>query len=132
MYYIPNNQGVTKTKSKIYIAKYLETTQDEYLNQVKVYDKPKKYFMNVQPVSIQGQNSSQVEAYGQIINSMKVAVVPKNKYLGKFKEFDLVYLEGASPDGEFSNGDNANYRIYSVRNQNSIISIYFEKLIDNQ
>ena len=51
MYYNPNNQKHLNFNSKVYIAKYVDTIQDENLNQIQVYDKPEKYFFNVQPVS---------------------------------------------------------------------------------
>ena len=43
MYYNPHKQNVLDFNSKLYIAKYLETTQDEMLNQTQVFDKPVKY-----------------------------------------------------------------------------------------
>lgn len=127
MYYVPNNQKVHNIKSKVYIASYLRTGQDEDLNQIKIYDEPVKYMLNVQPVT----ETSQIRQFGELANSMRVAIVPKSKYLGKFKEFDVAYLDDATPLGELNNGDNANYRIYSVRNQNSIIMIYFVKMVEN-
>ena len=44
------------------------------------------------------------------------------------KENDLAYLDGATPENEKNNGDNANYRVDSIRKQNRKIAIYFEKL----
>ena len=51
-----------------------------------------------------------------------------NKPELKFKEFDVAYLDGATPDGEEEYGDNANYRLLPPRDGNSVIIIYFEKL----
>ena len=59
---------------------------------------------------------------------IKKAVIPIS-YKNKFKEFDKVYLDGATPNGELKFGDNANYRIYSIQPQNVAIMIYFLKIV---
>ena len=46
----------------------------------------------------------------------------------KFMEFDKVYVN-TTPDEELHPGDNADYRIYSIRNQNTSIRIYIRKLV---
>ena len=46
----------------------------------------------------------------------------------KGKEKELAYLDRITPEGEKVNGDKANYKIDSVREQNKKIAIYFEKL----
>ena len=126
MYFNPNNQSEKRMKNFLYIASYIETTQDENLNQVKVYGEPQKYYFNLQPVN----QDSEIREFGELSSSMKVATITqKIKYLDKFKEFDVAYLDGVKPDNEENNGDNANYRIYSVRNQNTIIKVYFIKLV---
>lgn len=128
MYYNPNKQSEKRMKSTLYIASYLRTTQDENLNQIKEYDNPIKYYFNVQPVN----QESEIREFGEMSSSMKVATITeKLKYLDKFKDFDAAYLDGITPDNERQNGDNANYRIYSVRNQNTIIKIYFIKVVKN-
>jgi len=130
MYYNPNNQKVLNFNTKLYIAKYKETTQDENLNQKQVYYEPQKFFFNIQPVN----KSSEIREFGELVNSMKVAVITqKQKYLNKFNEFDLAYLDGVEPINELEYGDMANYRIYAVRPQNTIIKIYFlKRVINNQ
>lgn len=129
MYYNPNNQSTLKFNSKLFIAKYIDTIQDENLNQKQVFDKPQKYFFNVQPVN----QDSEIREFGELVNSMKVAVIPrKDKYLYKFHEFDVAYLDGQEPLGELEYGDKANYRIYAVRVQNTIIKIFFIKRVINQ
>ena len=122
--YNVNRQNVFNYKSKIYIAKYLTTEEDDDLNQFKIYDKPIKYIFNVQPASA----DSEIKEFGELANSMRVAVIPKSKYNGKFQEFDAAYIDN-NPDGELKNGDNADYRIYSVRPQNMCIRVYFLKLV---
>ena len=44
------------------------------------------------------------------------------------KNYDLVYLYGASPENEEYNGQNANYRVITFIPQNTKILVYFEKL----
>lgn len=128
MYYNPNRQKVHDVKTKLYVAKYLDTIQDENFNQKKIYDIPKPYMFNVQNVTLE----SEISEFGELVNSMKVAVVTeKQRYLNTFDEFDLAYLDGATPKDEVENGDNANYRIYAIRKQNTIIRIYFLKLVIN-
>lgn len=115
-------------KSKLYISKKLDSTEDECGNEIDNYDEPIKYYFNVKPVT----TSSEIQAFGELANSMKVAVITeKDKYLNKFKEFDLAYLDGITPDKEPKPGFNANYRIYAVQPQNAIIKVYFIKLVKN-
>ena len=74
---------------------------------------------------------SEVREFGELANSMRVGVlIPRNAYLGKFNEFDLAYLDGASPNNERINGENANYRIYAIRPQNVVLKVYFLKITD--
>lgn len=129
MYYNPVKINHLKFNSYLYIAKYLETIQDENLNQKQVFDKPQKFYFNVQPVS----QESEIREFGELVNNMKVAVIPKtSKYIYKFHEFDVAYLDEATPTNELEYGDKANYRIYAIRNQNTIIKIFFIKRVINQ
>lgn len=112
-------------KSKCYIGSKLASTFDDDGNEITVYDIPEKYSFNIQPVT----SSSDIQEFGEKANRMKVAVITNRaKYEGKFKEFDCAYLDGATPEGEKVNGQNANYRIYAVQNQNVIIRVFFMKL----
>ena len=123
--YNVNRQNILNYKSNIYIAKKLDVIQDENLNQEVIYSEPIKYRFNVQAIS----EDSEVREFGENANSMMKAVITeKNKYLNKFKEFDNVYIN-TTPIGENKNGENADYRIYSVRNQNTCIILYFIKLV---
>lgn len=115
-------------KSECYIAKKLKPIEDEYGHQIEVYDEPKKYSFNIQPVT----NSSETVAFGELIPRMKVAVIPKKIYMGIFKEFDRAYLDDISPVDESFHGEKANYRIYSVQPQNTIIKVYFLKLVKGE
>ena len=109
----------------IYIAPLSSVVEDDYGNEVNSYGTPVAYKMNVQPLS----GSSDIEEYGSKTNQMQKGLCDYDKYFGQFKENDVAYLDGASPTNEVRNGANANYRVYSVRNQNKRISIYFERLI---
>lgn len=109
----------------IYIASLTGVEEDDYGNETVKYGTPIALKMNVQPLS----GSSDIEEYGSKTSQMQKGMCDYEKYYGQFKEDDVAYLEGATPEGEIQNGANANYRIDSVRNQNKRISIYFERLI---
>lgn len=112
-------------RKTLYIASFIEDGLDDYGNKVTAYAKPK--FIgeeNIQPLS----GSIDIEEYGNKVSKMQKVLLDYDKYLGKFKENDLAYIEEVTPKGEEVYGDNANYRIDSVRNQNRKIAIYFEKL----
>ena len=117
-------------KSKCYIGSKLDSTFDDNGNEKPVYDKPVEYFFNIQPINSLTASSSEIQSFGENINRMKVAVITNRaKYDNKFKEFDCAYLDGATPDKELVNGQNANYRVYSVQPQNVAIRVFFIKII---
>lgn len=109
----------------VYIASKIGTQLDDEGNEINIYDKPnsESYKFNYQPVS----TSADIAEFGEKAKIMKKAVVPIS-YQGQFKEFDVAYLDGVTPDGEENYGDNANYRLLPPRDGNSVIIIYFEKL----
>ena len=112
-------------KKSLYIASFIEDSLDDYGNKITIYTEPE--FVgeeNIQPLS----GSTDIEEYGNKVSKMQKVLLDYDKYLGKFKENDLAYIEDTTPEGEEVFGDNANYRIDSVRNQNRKIAIYFEKL----
>lgn len=112
-------------KKTLYIASFIEDSLDDYGNKITVYDKPEFIGKeNIQSLS----GSTDIEEYGNKVSKMQKVLLDYDKYLGKFKENDLAYIEDTTPEGEEVFGDNANYRIDSVRNQNRKIAIYFEKL----
>lgn len=112
-------------KKSLYIASFIEDSLDDYGNKITVYDKPEFVGKeNIQPLS----GSTDIEEYGNKVSKMQKVLLDYDKYLDKFKENDLAYIEDTTPEGEEVFGDNANYRIDSVRNQNRKIAIYFEKL----
>ena len=113
-----------KWNKEIWIAKKIGTKEDDYGYEIPIYSKPKKYKMNVQPIS----SSADIQEFGERAKQMQKAVIELKKYFGEFKEFDVAYLDGINPNEEDVNGSNANYRLYPPRNQNKCIVIYFERL----
>lgn len=123
--YNVNRQNIHDVKSTIYISKKLGTMQDNNLNEYEIFSKPIKYRFNVQVIS----SDSEIREFGELANDMLViSITEKTKYLFKFMEFDKVYVN-TTPDEELHSGDNADYRIYSIRNQNTSIRIYIRKLV---
>ena len=79
--------------------------------------------MNVQPLS----GGIDIEAYGSKAMQIQKGMCSAREYFGQFHENDVAYLDGCSPVDENEYGENANYRIDAVLNQNKCIAIYFEK-----
>lgn len=114
----------TDWKRDIYIASKKEISLDDDGNEIVVYDEPKKYSFNYQPVS----SNAEITEFGEKASVMKKAVIPIS-YKHQFKEFDVAYLDDITPNGEENYGDNANYRLLPPRDGNAVITIYFEKLV---
>lgn len=110
-------------KKECWIARKINVTYDDEGNEIPIYSNPKKFEFNYQPIS----SDSDLMEFGEKANMIQKAVIPM-KYKDYFKEFDVAYLDGVTPDGEKKCGEKANYELYPPRNQNSIIHIYFEKL----
>lgn len=74
--------------------------------------------------------STDIALYGEKISKMYKTIISFQEYKDKFKEGDVAYLENAKPENESEGtyGRNANYKIVSVRPQNTAILIYFEKI----
>lgn len=112
-------------KKDLYIASFVKDEYDDNGNKIPTYAEPEHIGkQNIQPLS----GESDVAEYGTRVTKMQKVLLDYDKYLGKFKEKDVAYIEEANPKNEVIYGDNANYRIDSVRNQNKKIAIYFEKL----
>ena len=107
----------------VYIASKKGSNVDENYFETTIYNKPIKYKMNIQPANA----TSDLEAFGETSFGMLKAVVPYKAFKGKIKEFDVAYVE-TTPEGEYKNGYNADYRVKSVMPQNLAITIYFEKI----
>ena len=128
MYNIRNSNILKNWNKVCYIAnkKAEQVDYDEDGNEIKVYNKPEKYIFNIQPVN----GYLDVTEYGEKVSKMQKAIIPYEKYLNKFKEGDIAYLDGITPQNETEGtyGMTGNYFISSVRNQNTVIAIYFEKI----
>lgn len=111
---------------KCYIANLIKTEEDDNGNEVNYYSKPKSYEFNIQPAN----GNTDIALYGERISKMYKTAVSLLEYKNKFKEGDVAYLEGIKPTDEVQGiyGSGANYKIVSVRPQNTVILIYFEKI----
>lgn len=112
-------------KKDLYIVSFVQDEYDDEGNKIPTYAKP-EYIGKENIQSLSGE--SDIAEYGEKVEKMQKVLLDYDKYLGKFKEKDLAYLDRITPEGEQINGDKANYKIDSVREQNKKIAIYFEKL----
>ncbi len=127
MYSVKRFNVFKNWNSKCYLAKKLDSVYDDFGNEIPKYEKPneKPYTFNIQPLT----GTSEAREFGEQAVKMKVALITERaKYENTFHEFDLAYLDGATPDGEEENGQNANYRVYAVLPQNVALKVYFLKI----
>lgn len=117
------NANPNDWKKTIYIASKLEVQLDDEGNEIAIYGEPMPYEFNYQPTL----SDSEIAEFGEDANMMQKAVIPIS-YKNQFKEFDVAYLDGITPNEEARNGINANYRLLPPRNGNAVIIIYFKKL----
>lgn len=110
-------------KKKIWIASFVKNERDEEGNLISVFKTP--FYLHGSLNSLSGETEMQV--YGEKINRMCKTVLPY-RYINDIKEKDVAYLYGVTPDEEILPGDNANYRVTTVRPQNIKVIVYFEKL----
>lgn len=110
-------------QKKIYIARKLDGV-DEYGKTI--YEEPREYSFNVQPTS----SKLDLDLFGARAIEMQRMLIEMSKYKNFFHEGDLVYLDGATPEGEAINGINANYRMLPPRQQNLCITIYCERIVN--
>lgn len=114
-------------KKGCYIATLKETIEDENGNEINYYNKAKHYDFNIQPAG----GGTDIALYGEKVSKMYKTLISLPKYKDMFKEGDKAYLEGKKPINETSSkiyGIGANYRIVSVRPQNTVIVMHFEKI----
>ena len=120
---IPIKPNPNDWKKPLYIATLKEIVTDDELNEIRTYNEPVAYEMNYQPVS----SYLDMQAFGKDTTEMYKIVLPiKDKDL--FKEYDLAYLNGATPEGEETNGDNANYVLLPPKIGNAVVIIYCQKM----
>lgn len=124
----PKNSVFKNWNKDLYIAPKIGVTYDDYNNETIEYGTP-FYFgrVNYQPMNWRDLRSY-MSAYGETSKNIVGLLIDYNQ-LGMFKEFDLAYLYGATPEGESINGANANYIVKSYKEQNTKIMVMFEELI---
>jgi len=120
---IPIKPNPNDWKKPLYVASFKEVSYDDELNEIRMYDEPIYYEYNYQPVS----SYLDIQAFGKDAIEMKKIVIPiSDKDL--FKEYDVAYLEGATPEGEVNYGDNANYVFLPPKEGNAVVIIYCQKI----
>lgn len=112
----------------IYIATKKSIEVDDYNNEIITYNKPFFYKnMNYQPLN--GNDlMAYMSTYGETKNKL-IRVFIDATDIGLFKEFDLAYLYGITPEGEENYGEKANYKIRTYAEQNTKIMVVFEEII---
>ena len=115
---------IEQWRKQIYIASKIDTDVDDEGNSISVYDTPVLYKFNYRGVSSQAE----MVEFGEEAKTMLRMVIPIKKYLNVFKEFDVAYCYGATPEGEEVNGQNANYRLLPPRVGGSVIIIYMKRI----
>ena len=112
-----------KWNKKIWIAKKVGSIEDDFGYEIPLYTKPKIYEINVQPVSA----SADMQEFGERAKQMQRAVIELKKYFGKFKEFDVAYLDEATPlnNGEefIVNREDINDSAVDILNELEIVNV---------
>ena len=127
MFNAPTDTFANRFKD-VYIAQIDKVEYDDYNNQIKTYKKPFFYGKkNYQPLAWRNLQAYK-DYFGEVKNN-SVQMLIDYTDRGKFKEFDLAYLYGATPKGESINGENANYIVKTFREQNTKIMVILEEII---
>lgn len=121
---IPVRANPDTWQKDLYIASKIRTELDDEGNEIVIYDKPEPYKFNYRAV----KSDAEIAEFGELASITQRMVIDR-KYEGLFKEFDVAYLYGATPDEEENNGDNANYVLLPPRVGNSVIVIYMQKIM---
>lgn len=124
----PRNHIFKNWNKPLYIATKKGVILDDYNNRIVEYNKP-FYFgkVNYEPMNWRDLQSY-MSAFGETTKKV-IGLLIDYKDFGKFAEFDLAYLYGATPEGEEVNGSNANYIVKSYKPQNTKIMVVFEEII---
>ena len=124
----PPNSIFQNWNKDLYIATKKQVTVDDYNNEIVEYNEP-FYFGQVNYEPLTGKNlEAYIKAYGETNNNIVSCLID---YVDdkKFKQFDLAYLYGATPEGEQVYGDNANYIVRAYKPQNTKIMVLFEEIV---
>lgn len=117
----------------IWVAPFVETTEDEEGNPVNIYDKP--YFIQKATInSVSGNTEFMV--YGERVKSMCKTVI-NYAYLNKIKERDLIFIYGAKVPQEGKNSVNINvkggYTVKKLPNGSyALVDVEEKELIVNE
>lgn len=114
---------IERWRKQIFIASKTGDDVDDEGNSISVYDTPVEYKFNYRGVSSQAE----MVEFGEDAKLMLRMVIPIS-YKNQFKEFDVAYVDGVTPEGEGVNGANANYRLLPPRNGGSVIIIYMRRI----
>ena len=127
----PRNDIFKNWNKDLYIATKKNITHDDYNNEIVEYNEP-FYFgkVNYQPLT-RKDLEAYIKAFGETTNNIVSCLIDYTDD-GKFKQFDLAYLYGATPKGETKYGDNANYLVRSYKPQNTKIMVIFEEIIKEE
>ena len=101
--------------------------------EIGIYGSPEPMWLNYQPVS----GYTDVMQYGERVSKTFRAILNFDIFASVFHEGDLVYLCGKeNEDGNdpvitstYVNGQGANAKVMSARNQNKGIEVIFEKIL---
>lgn len=124
----PPNSIFQNWNKDLYIATKKQVSVDEYNNEIVEYNEP-FYFGQVNYEPLTGKNlEAYIKAYGETNNNIVSCLID---YVDdkKFKQFDLAYLYGATPEGEQVYGDNANYIVRAYKPQNTKIMVLLEEIV---
>nr|DAG35140.1 MAG TPA: hypothetical protein [Caudoviricetes sp.] len=115
----------------MYIARKIGVEYDDNNNETIIYDKPffygKKNYQPMNLISLQ----SYMSVYGETKSNVVQLLIDSSEK-GKFKEFDVAYLYGATPRNESVYGENANYQVKAFRQQNTKILVILEEIIKEE
>lgn len=114
---------IERWRKQIFIASKTGDNVDDEGNSISVYDTPVEYKFNYRGVSSQAE----MVEFGEDAKLILRMVIPIS-YKNQFKEFDVAYVGGVTPEGEGVNGANANYRLLPPRNGGSVIIIYMRRI----
>ena len=115
----------------MYIATKDEVVVDDYNNEIVTYNEP--FFfgkINYQPLTTK-QLEAYIKQYGETNANIVSCLIDYNDK-DTFRQFDLAYLYGATPENENQYGDNANYIVRAFKPQNTKIMVILEEMIKEE
>jgi hypothetical protein len=113
---------ITSWRKQVYIAKLTSVSKNSSGDQMPVYATPQAFTMNIQPLS----DDARIEMFGASAKKMYRSVMVGIDY--DINEFDVAYIESATPSGESKNGANANYIVRRIQVGNIATNVYFESI----